>query len=286
MSKKDTSYRPTPFALRKSDTEPMATRGGSSNAQTEEAEQPPEVAPEMELLLTETSVPDDVAAAIAKLPATADELTEADTVDILSVHELTQICKTFAIAITPVAEGIKGKNRRDRSIQVKTEMLALIASRFEDQWKVLHDEMKKRKAAPAKRTPRRTEAKANSTTMHGYQAGINNALMRVMRDDEMPSRSDFVFLNDEEYSAAQQFFRATHAETVSQKDESSGTEVCALQYLYGITKETTAALEACLSSAVATSSFIDKIVLAMEERQANAVVEVAQDVESSEDQGE
>ena len=77
MSKKDTSYRPTPFALRKSDTEPMATRGGSSTAQTEEAEQPVEVGPEMELLLTETSVPDDVAAAIAKLPATADELTVA-----------------------------------------------------------------------------------------------------------------------------------------------------------------------------------------------------------------
>ena len=41
-----------------------------------------------------------------------------------------------------------------------------------------------------------------------------------------------------------------------------------------------------ISCIFATSSFSDQTVLAMDERQANAVVEVAQDVESSEDQGE
>lgn len=281
MSKKDTSYRPTPFALRKADTEPMATRGGSSSNLAEEGDGSAP-SPELEMLISDSSISDEVAMSIAKLPASSDELLEADSVDILSVNELTQICKTFSIPVTPVAEGIKGKNRRDRSIQVKSELLALIASRFEDQWKVLHDEMRKRKA-PTKRGPRRSEGRTSTASVSSYQTAMNDALMRVMREETMPSREDLVFLNDEEYNAALHFFKATHVDRVSNTGR-SGTEMCALQYLYGITKETTAALEACLSSACAANAFIDRIVQAMENKESVPIE--APDAESSEDPAE
>ena len=165
MSRRDASSRATASGTRKSETEPMTTRGSSSGNLQEEGESS-ESQIDIDTLLSETQIPEDVMASILKLPASVEDLKESETVEILSVHELSAILKVLSIPMSPVAETLKqgSRSRKDRSVQVKSEMLLQIVNRLGDGWKTLHEEVKRRKNPP-KRSRRPGDAKTVTITI-------------------------------------------------------------------------------------------------------------------------
>ncbi|OHT14864.1 hypothetical protein TRFO_42856 [Tritrichomonas foetus] len=246
----------------------MATRGvvvstntsDDSNSQSEEQR-----VLDVEAFLAENPIPDDAVNLICRLPSMCSLLTSNESLDCLSTNELLTVSRALKINASAFLT-MKSRRSRDRGLQTKTHMLTLIAEKFGEQWTTLYDiakEMKNSSRSLRRRKPQKVMSTYSfdspDSKLSGNRSEINTAISFIQKSQKMPTRDELIFLNDDEYETALQFYRATHPEIIDINDLPQGNDATTLQHLYGVVKETTDALKGYLKVATNARTFIDRI---------------------------
>lgn len=276
MTTQERNYRPTNFSTKKfpTSTSPMATRGGnmdSSIVDDNEDFDPNQKCSDSDEF--HALAPDEFVPVVCKLPPTAAELSLPETVEYISVNEVTQLMRALHVPFTNQSfvnliksRNQKKANNREKGNQRKLEMLKYLANYFGDYWAVIHEDAENRNTGLFKM---RKHGKINDsltfpknldTQFSAYQTELNTALAMLHQCDEMPSRSELIFLSNEEYENAKSYFRTIHPEYVKiKKPSTKASDTLTLEFLLGKIRETSDAIDSFYSAAYMAKTFIERI---------------------------
>ncbi|KAH0787730.1 hypothetical protein GPJ56_008387 [Histomonas meleagridis] len=241
------SYRPTSFSLKSVSPEHMSTRKGKMPANKKSQKTSKKSI--IQSMLTEDQITDDIVEIISKLPPSAKDLLADDTPDKVTLDELYSLLNALNIEFT------KPKRRRSSH---RIKMLRILYDNVSDHWKAIYQYSQSRVQINEKQ-PKEQPSKPAPRSMQLHQPFLNSALSAIHQTDRMPTREEFIFMNDDEYETAIEYFRATHPPSVPIQNNSKPRETPLFEYTYGQMKCTTAALKKCCNTLKKARWYVDMI---------------------------
>lgn len=269
MSKDVNNYRPTSFSSKTPLGEPMATRGVAVSTNTSDDSNDGSEVNNIEDFLRENPLPDEAINLICRLPPNCNLLTSDDSIDSLTMSELITVSHALKINnVQTLATKTKSRKNKESGSEAKVQILSLIADKFGENWTILYDIAQDTKNSSRSLRRRKPNKSATSSTssfeqfepkLSGNRSEINQALAHTQKSKYPPTRDELIFLTDEEYESALNFYKATHPMFVTPNDKDRGQDVTTLLQVYGVVKETTEAIKSYYQHEQATSKYIEKI---------------------------